>query len=253
MRAFRFSQSHVSTTVVALLTLALVGCAQSQNDLPSLQDDTAIESPGPGQDASLAPSNPTSDKITTPRTQLNLEAKYAHLDPSGLIDSKLLSTALSYLSANESKFQNKAFITIIDFAKRSSERRLFIIDMKSGAVWAMPVAHGKGSDADADGYATYFSNQSGSNSSSLGVYRGAETYTGKNGLSLRMDGLSSSNSNARARAVVIHGAAYVRDEKVIQGRSWGCPAVPMPYRDKVMAILKGGSFIYAGLSAQGSK
>jgi hypothetical protein len=48
--------------------------------------------------------------------------------------------------------------------------------------------------------------------SSLGVYKTAETYNGKHGLSLRLDGLSPTNSKARERAVVVHGADYVEDE-----------------------------------------
>ena len=242
---------YVRQTILLLSSITIIGCAQSKTDLPVLADDPALEMPGSKSGANT-PTTPGSETGVIPA--LNsvglITQKYSYLDPNRLIDTKLLLTALSYFSANETKFANKSVITVIDFAKRSSERRLFIIDMKTGSVWAMPVAHGKGSDPDADGFATLFSNQDGSNSTSLGVYRGAETYIGKNGLSLRMDGLSNTNSNARARAVVIHGAAYVRDEKVIQGRSWGCPAIPMPYRDKVLELLKGGSFIYAGLSAK---
>jgi hypothetical protein len=110
------------------------------------------------------------------------------------------------------------------------------------------VAHGSGSDKANDGYAEKFSNVSGSNASSLGFYMTAETYNGKHGLSLRLDGLSSTNSNVRARAVVIHGASYVSDSDIKAGRSWGCPAVSMASKDKVIKMLKGGSIIYAGLS-----
>ncbi|MCP5916770.1 murein L,D-transpeptidase catalytic domain family protein, partial [Klebsiella pneumoniae] len=75
--------------------------------------------------------------------------------------------------------------------------RFFIVDMNSGSVWPLHVAHGKGSDSNHDGYAEKFSNTSGSNASSLGYYITAETYNGSNGYSLRLDGMSSTNSNAR--------------------------------------------------------
>lgn len=176
--------------------------------------------------------------------------KYDHLDPQNLVDTKLLREAVLYFDANQSRFANKSYITVIDFSKRSSVRRMYIIDVKTGAVWALPTAHGKGSDPEHDGYAEKFSNVSGSNASSLGYYKVAETYYGKHGLSIRMDGLSTTNSAARARAVVIHGASYVQDRAVIQGRSFGCPAVPNEYRDRVVSMLKGGSLLYAGLSGK---
>ena len=65
-------------------------------------------------------------------------------------------------------------------------------------------------------------------------------------------GLSSTNSNVRARAIVIHGASYVQESSVIQGRSWGCPAVAMENRDTVVKALKGGSLIYAVLDKGGT-
>lgn len=171
--------------------------------------------------------------------------QYDHLDPNRVVNQAALEKAVLYFHNNKSKFANKNYISLIDFSKRSTQARFYIIDMNSGGVWAIHVAHGKGSDPDHDGYAQKFSNTSGSNASSLGYYRAAETYTGKHGLSLRLDGLSSTNSKARARAVVIHGADYVKEASVIQGRSWGCPAVTMSYRTKVINALKGGSLIYA--------
>lgn len=171
--------------------------------------------------------------------------KYDHLDPQRLINTKALSEAILYFEKNQSRFKNKKYISLIDFGKRSTQARFFIVNMSSGEVWAIHTAHGKGSDSNHDGYAEKFSNKSGSNASSLGYYRAAETYQGKHGLSLKLDGLSSTNSNARARAVVIHGASYVREASVIQGRSWGCPAVANNLRDKVIGLIKGGSLIYA--------
>jgi hypothetical protein len=173
---------------------------------------------------------------------------YDHVDPNKLIDTGLLKEALAYYDQNIALFPNRSVITIIDYGKSSTEHRMFIIDMNQGSVWALPTAHGKGSDPDGKGYATRFSNVSGSNASSLGAFRAAETYEGKNGLSLRLDGLSRTNSNARSRDIVVHGASYVKDQPVIQGRSWGCPAVPKANSAQVIRLLKNGSFIYAGFS-----
>ncbi len=56
--------------------------------------------------------------------------------------------------------------------------------------------------------ATKFSNNEGSLQTSLGFYLTGETYTGKFDLGLRLDGLEYSNSRARSRGVVMHGAQY---------------------------------------------
>ena len=58
-----------------------------------------------------------------------------------------------------------------------------------------------------------------------------------------MDGKSPTNSNARARAIVIHGADYVNQGSV--GRSWGCPALEMRYFEDVIERVKGGALVYA--------
>jgi hypothetical protein len=168
------------------------------------------------------------------------------VDPTHVVPTKHLATALLYYDANKTTLKNPNVLSVIDFSQFSGNKRFFIIDMKTGSVWGIRVAHGSGSDPTHDGYAHTFSNVSGSNMSSLGFYMTAETYTGDNGLSLRLDGLSSTNSNARSRAIVVHGASYVEEANVIQGRSWGCPAVAMENRDQVINLIKGGSLIYAG-------
>jgi hypothetical protein len=174
--------------------------------------------------------------------------QYSYVDPKGLVPAKLLSAALAYYQQNISKIANKKYLSVVDFSAYSGQSRFYIIDMNSGAVTPYHVAHGSGSDPGNDGFAEKFSNVSGSKASSLGFYLTAETYNGKHGLSLRMDGLSSTNSNVRSRAIVIHGASYVSDSNVRPGRSWGCLAVSMANRDKVVKMLKGGSLIYAGLA-----
>lgn len=178
----------------------------------------------------------------------NILNNYANLDPQRIVPTNLLKKAVLFYNANSSKLANKRVLAVIDFSRPSSEKRLFIVNMQTGNVLAFHVAHGKGSDRNGDGIAERFSNSSGSNASSLGYYMAAETYYGKHGLSLRLDGLSSTNSNARRRAVVIHGATYVKDKNIRQGRSWGCPAISMANRDKVINLLKNGALIYADLA-----
>lgn len=171
---------------------------------------------------------------------------YSHLDPDKLIPANLLETAIKYFDKNLASITNQRFLGIIDFKQHNSKERFYIIDMQSGYVSRYLTAHGKNSDPDFDGFATKFSNTPDSLKSSLGFYLTAETYDGQNGYSLRLDGLSKSNSNARERAIVIHGANYVSPGEKI-GRSFGCPAVEMRYHQELIDLMKDGALIYAGL------
>ena len=171
---------------------------------------------------------------------------YSYLDPDKIVPAKLLSEAVAFYDANLDKIENKRVMGVIDYKQHNSKERFYIIDMESGRVETYLTAHGKNSDPDFDGYATKFSNVPDSNTTSLGFFLTAETYYGKNGYSLRLDGLSSTNSNARDRAIVIHGADYVSPGPKI-GRSYGCPAVEMRYHKELIDQIKDGSLLYAGL------
>ena len=138
-------------------------------------------------------------------------------------------------------------LTIIDFSLSSKEERLWVIDMNTKKVVLQSlVAHGRNSGNE---FANQFSNQSESFQSSLGFYLTGETYQGKHGLSLRIDGLEYGiNNNARNRAVVVHGADYASESFVKAhgrlGRSQGCPAVPYAVHKELIETIKGKSCIF---------
>jgi hypothetical protein len=145
--------------------------------------------------------------------------------------------------------QNDDVLTICDFSQSSSKKRMYILDLKNEKVLLNTyVAHGKNSGLN---YAEKFSNTPESLQSSLGFYVTKSTYSGKHGLSLRLGGLERGfNDKAEARAVVIHGAAYIGDNRLgapYMGRSFGCPAVPQELAPKVINLIKGGTalFIYS--------
>lgn len=138
-------------------------------------------------------------------------------------------------------------LTIIDFTLPSTEKRLWIIDPEQGAILLHSVvAHGRNSG---DLMAERFSNRPESYQSSLGFYRTAETYQGKHGYSLRLDGLEEGiNDQARNRAIVIHGAAYANEDFAKStgrlGRSLGCPALPTELTDMAIDLIKEGSLLF---------
>jgi hypothetical protein len=172
-------------------------------------------------------------------------SKYGHLDPKRYINREALQAAVDYYDANQSKFTNKNYMTVIDFSLHSGKYRFFVINMSSGEVARYKTAHGSGGDRDHDGYAESFSNVSGSNQSSLGAYKTGSHYTGSHGYSMYLDGLSSTNSRARSRAIVVHPADYVDESASKMGRSWGCPALDPDVSRGIIDKIKGGSLMYA--------
>lgn len=180
--------------------------------------------------------------------QPSILANYEHLDPNRKIPTSLLQRAVTYFHKNKSSFKNKDYITIVDFSKRSNNKRMHIINMSTGSVWSVRTAHGKGGDLDHDGYVESLGNVPGSKKSSRGFYKVAEVYHGTYGRSLRLDGLSTSNSKARSRAIVLHGADYVKEANVIQGRSWGCFVLSWSVKNSVIDRIKNGSLMYADWS-----
>ena len=124
---------------------------------------------------------------------------------------------------------------------------MWILDMTTQKVlYNTVVAHGKNTGLD---MANNFSNIENSFQSSLGFYVTAETYYGKNGLSLFIDGQEEGfNSNARQRYVVVHGADYATPEFITRngrlGRSLGCPAVPTKISKEVINTIKGNSVLF---------
>jgi hypothetical protein len=139
-------------------------------------------------------------------------------------------------------------LTVIDYSLPSSEPRLFVFDMAAHKLlFRELVAHGKNSGGDV---ANFFSNDPGSEATSLGLFVTADTYIGNNGYSLRLRGLEQGiNDMAWDRLIVMHGASYVSREaiKVLGrlGRSWGCPAVRREIADKIIDTIRGGSAIFA--------
>ncbi len=242
--------------------------ANPSTDIPEyegeLADDTEEESYDEGQtyqplDESTLPAEPFQQTqqfglLQQPQAQPQAQQpSFQSGQPSSAaggpaVPEDLKRKALDYFHANSGKFANKRYIGIVDFAAHSSRDRFWILDLQSGSSHAIHVAHGTGSDPDNDGYATRFSNVPNSRASSLGFYLTGALYTGKHGRSMRLHGLSDTNSNALQRAVVLHDSDYVREGSYRAGRSFGCLAVANSEIANVLASLRGGALIYAGIS-----
>jgi len=167
----------------------------------------------------------------------------AHLPESGLepdVFRKAL-TGFINLKIDDLLPHSSSVLTIVDYAKSSCEKRMWIIDVvNKELILNTLVAHGQGSGED---MADHFSDHMDSHQSSLGFYLTDDIYYGKNGRSLRLDGLDVGfNTNARSRAIVVHGADYVSEAMIRQngrlGRSFGCPAVSPQVADLVINTIK---------------
>lgn len=166
--------------------------------------------------------------------------------PAG-IDPQLFARAKAALDQHQ--IWPRDVIGIVDFSKPSSEQRFHVVDLQNGTADSYLVCHGRGSDPEHSGYLERFSNDFGSYATSNGTYITDAYYNGKYGLSLRVRGLDWSNSNAEARAIVIHNAWYAEPEMLqahgMLGRSEGCFAMPKTSQYEVMKRLAGGRMLYA--------
>ncbi len=158
----------------------------------------------------------------------------------------VLELALNGYTQLQGKLK-KPLLTVIDYSLPSTKKRLWIIDLEQQKILLHTVvAHGRNSGGL---LAEKFSNRPESYQSSLGFFKTGEAYHGKHGYSLRLDGLEAGiNDQARARAIVIHGADYAKETVAVTagrlGRSWGCPAIPPDLSTPLIKLIKEGSLLF---------
>lgn len=173
---------------------------------------------------------------------------YKEMELDGVVNYDAFEKAVA--GYNKIGQKSKEILTLVDFSKPSTEERFYVFDMRhKKLLFTSLVSHGKNSGGN---YATSFSNKTGSLKSSLGFFLTENTYQGRNGYSLVLDGLEKGiNDKAKERAIVIHGATYSNPSVIASsgrlGRSFGCPALPLAVSKPIINTIKGGSllFIYA--------
>ena len=231
---------RLHTIFIALAAfVAVSSCATTQS--VSQHDTREVQPPISALPPPVAPP-PASPPLALKLGRLQRQAR--HLDPGVL--ALALQAQQCAVRAGEVRADTR--LAVIDYSLPSTSKRMWLFDLANDRLlYHELVAHGQGSG---DNYATRFSNTENSHQTSLGLYRTAETYTGGNGYSLRMDGLDPGfNDNARARAIVMHGAWYV-DEGVIAkqgriGRSHGCPALREGIAHTVINSLRERQLVFA--------
>jgi len=164
------------------------------------------------------------------------------------LNQQVLRMALEAADCAEGRnLADTSILTLIDYSLPSTEPRLWVLDLDSKQLlFHELVSHGVNTG---ENFATRFSNRVGSRQSSLGLFRTEGTYYGRNGFSLRLEGLEPGiNHKALERTIVMHGAWYVSEDFAEEhgrlGRSWGCPALEKGVAPKVIETIKNGSLLF---------
>ncbi len=180
---------------------------------------------------------------TPPPGVLPLQHQLQQLAPQATPDAlRLAALALNCAEPNAER------LAVIDYSLPSTEPRLWVFDLRQHKLlFEELVSHGQGSG---DAQAETFSNTPDSHQSSIGLFRTMNSYYGRNGYSLRLEGLEPNvNDLAYERAIVIHGADYVSDAFITQtgrlGRSHGCPAVREDVTYPLIDSLKEDQYLFA--------
>jgi hypothetical protein len=199
---------------------------------------------------SIAPLASTPVPSAPPRAWASVPAApVRQMAAPATVNPALFERARAALDRHSGIIRKSDRIAIADFALDSTHPRFQFIDMHSGVVSAMRVAHGSGSDPAHRGLLERFSNVPDSNATSEGAFTTENYYVGKHGRSQRLVGLDHTNDNALMRAIVIHGAWYANPEMIAQhgklGRSQGCFAVGEGDLARVFDLLGEGRMVYA--------
>jgi hypothetical protein len=241
MRKLNNTCLDIRVAVFRLMLLVLCLAVGTGTDASGMVDVTAVATSTSAADAvELADSVSAGSLDSAAWTDVDL----------GTVDRNVFELALhaAGVAVQRGDVHDPSTLTVIDFSEASPNERMWVYDLRSRRLlFQEVVSHGRGSGVS---LATSFSNVSESNQSSLGLYRTAETYVGKHGYSLRLDGLDKGfNDNARARAIVMHAADYVNPAAAqangYLGRSLGCPAIRPAISRQLIDTVKEGSLLFA--------
>jgi hypothetical protein len=166
-----------------------------------------------------------------------LIALFAYLFIGKPSESSIVEKAIAI--QKKYKVTNDKYVVMVDYSRSILEKRFYLVNTKTQKLeMTSIVSHAWNSGML---YASDFSNEHGSEKSSLGAYLTDETtYYGKFGYALRIKGLEKTNSNAKERAIVIHSSKVM-----IPIWSAGCFALPENNTKKMIDMIKGGCLLYA--------
>lgn len=164
--------------------------------------------------------------------------KIATVDKATVL-AKIHSKARELKSYVASHKMNAQVGFLVNMGQHSGQKRFYIYDLhKNSILDSGLVAHGSGHQLFA--VTSMFSNEVGSQLSSLGKYRIGAKYKGRFGDAYKLHGLEASNSNALVRNVVLHSydcVANFETYPLYACNSWGCPMVNSDFMGKLSHII----------------
>ena len=214
-----------------VVTLAILVC------IPGIISCTAFDNNKPGESPSVARENKKTYAANKKAVKKSTKKK-----PGNEIKGKTYGTrnrANQVKIYAEQKGYSTKYCFLVNMSLPSGRNRFFVYDLeKNSVVYSGLVAHGSCNET----FISHprFSNANGSGCSSLGKYKVGAFYHGKYGKSFRLHGLENANSNAYARAVVIHAYYCVPDEEIyprVLCNSFGCPMVSQSFFNRLSRII----------------
>lgn len=169
---------------------------------------------------------------------LHFSFSYAQLS-----DKLITKAAEAKIYCSKNKL-NTSFCFLVDLSIHSGKNRFYIYDFKTNIVTNTGlVCHGVGKNSTAQ--QAVYSNEVGSNCTSLGKYKIGKRAYSNWGIHVhyKMHGLENGNSNAFKRQIVLHAYEYVPETETFpshltMGWSQGCPVVANGLMTKIDALLK---------------
>ncbi len=216
------------TGLILLISTVPAICFAQQNP-DSLQQDSFVKT-------TIVPNTSTIAKVSSAIATDTTTVVIARDTSFMQIDTKLKAAAIRLKAKTFEAEQfvkkndfNTEYCFLVDMSIPSGKKRFFVYNMQKDSVeLSSLVSHGSGSyKPDCQDHLT-FSNAPNSYATSLGRYKIGVSYYGTYGLSYKLFGLDSTNSNAYNRAVVLHSDSYVPEKETYPRHiyeSEGCPIV----------------------------
>ncbi len=174
---------------------------------------------------------PVEQAIPDRKNPLAIQAVFkpvAGVDGPLTTDSTILKKKINalYKRAVSEHFSTQ-YAILADLGLHSGSKRIYLVQLSTKKILEKAlVAHGSSTSYLPVGQRQY-SNVEGSLCSALGVYKIGSAYQGSFGLAYKLYGLDTENSNAYARAIVLHSHSSVPSKETADPicQSWGCPMV----------------------------
>lgn len=153
-------------------------------------------------------------------------------------DAEVLEQAAKLKQYAVENTYDTSYAFLINMSVKSGKKRFYVVNLETMTIANSGlVAHGRGEERFT--FNKDFSNNPGSNCTSLGRYKIGKSYEGQFGLAYKLHGLDATNNNAFKRFVVLHamGCISYEETKLPICQSEGCPAVAPQFLEEIKPVI----------------